>query len=253
MDELRVYDHIFRPDFRDIPRHADYTGIIVEPREHEHLDIVLRNFAYMMPNWSLTIFHSQDNEEFVKSILGSNHQVNMVKFTEGNITIDDYNELLMSPSLYNATLAKKIIVFQCDSFIRKKTLDPKFLSYDWVGAPCGSAMNVNGNVIQPYNGGLSLRSKESMLSIIKDNGGLKQQLAGMGGVMGNEDIFFSIGASLSGCKIAPIDDAISFSVESIYHHDSFGWHKAYKFIQPSLWSALKSINLSNEDQIITPG
>lgn len=243
MDELRVYDHIFKPDFRDVPRHADFTGIIVEPREHEHLDIVLRNFAYMMPDWSMTIFHSQENEEFIKSILGSNHQINMVKFTEGNITINDYNELLMSSSFYDATLAKKMIIFQCDSFIRKKTLDSHLLSYDWVGAPCGSPMNVNGKTIQPYNGGLSLRSKESMLSIIHEHDRLKHQLASMGGVMGNEDIFFSVGASLSGCKVAPINEAIAFSVESIYHHDAFGWHKAYKFIQPSLWSSLKSINL----------
>lgn len=245
MEELRIYDPIFKPDFRNVPKNSDYGGVIVEPRKEPHLDIVLRNFAFMMPSWSITIFHSEENESYIRSILGSNHQVNMIKVSESNMTIDDYNQLLMSESFYDQIGARKIIIFQCDSFIRRKMDMGEFMQYHYIGAPCGSPIRIANKMIQPYNGGLSFRCRDAMVDIIRRHQDLKDELHRMGGVMGNEDIFFSIGTSITpGYRMAPLDVAISFSVESIYHYNSFGWHKAYQYLPSHLWNACKSINLA---------
>lgn len=249
MDELRVYEDIFNIGFRHLPKNREYAGVIVEPREHEHLSLVLRNFAYMLPDWSLYIFHSRENEGFIRGILGNNHNVNLVRYSDGNISTKQYNNLLVSKYFYDNIRCNKMLVFQTDSFIRRKGIE-EFLRYDYIGAPwtedtvpihigkdkidtnLGSLLTSN---IRIGNGGFSLRDKSVMLDVID-----RLYYTDI-----NEDVYFSMGTTLLGGKLPSVEIASSFSVECIYHPDPIGWHKAYYFYNGHLWRSLKSINITS--------
>ena len=49
-----------------------YTAVIVEPRIHPSLFIVLNNFNNNLDNkWSLLIFHGLNNKEYIKNIFNT--------------------------------------------------------------------------------------------------------------------------------------------------------------------------------------
>lgn len=249
MEELKGYEDIFDVDFSTVPRDSKYVGVIVEPRCHEMLSLVLKNFSYMMQGWSITIYHSDNNKEFIEKILGENHGVRLIRFCEDNITISEYNKLLMSKEFYQTVGGEKMLIFQCDSFIRRRNIE-EFLQYDYIGAPwapnsfCEGYLKLSVRVdkdVQVHdvivgNGGLSLRTPSVMLEIldIVEIEDWKDKV--------NEDIFFAIGTyCLDHCKRCPPKIASTFSVETVYHHNPFGWHKAYNFWKGPQWEILKTI------------
>jgi hypothetical protein len=249
MEELNKYIDVFNVDFSTIPLDSRYKGVIVEPREHPMLELVLKNFVFMMKGWSLVVYHSKENEQYLLSILGENHNVKTVCFTDSNIHIQDYNNLLMSKEFWSNVGGERVLVFQTDSFIRKRNID-KYLEYDYVGAPWAPNTIIDkgnlelsvsiGSVIENHtinvgNGGLSLRNPNVMLKIID-----MKELEPWRHM--NEDIFFSVGIYCMECNRCPMDIARSFSVETIFHHDPFGWHKAYNYWNGSHWDILKSIS-----------
>jgi hypothetical protein len=250
MEELLGYVDVFEVDFSTIPMESRYIGVIVEPRRHKMLELILRNFVYMMKGWSLLIYHSDDNREYVEKILGENHRARLVRMSEGNIDIDDYNRLLMSKEFYETVGGEKILVFQCDSFIRKRCID-RFMEYDYVGAPWAPNTISKDRYLEVEidrvgvrekhkivvgNGGISLRTPSVMMRILSLPylEGWKKKV--------NEDIFFAIGMEcVTDCKRCPMEVSMTFSVETIFYHDPFAWHKAYAYWSGPQWEILKSI------------
>lgn len=245
MEEIEVYNDIFDVRFDNIPISSHLEGVIVEPRIHQHLSLVLRNFRYMLPEWSLTIYHSLSNKRYIEDILGVSHRVQMICFTDDNISIEEYSKLLMSKSFWNSLRGDKILVFQTDSFIRKRCISP-YLGYDYIGAPWEKGFSSiyidrgNGPVIHDIevgNGGLSLRTRKVMIDIIDLPYMERYRYL-------PEDIFFSIGMlCMDGVRRCPVEVARSFSVERIYHPNPFAWHKAYAYWSVREWENLKHIDI----------
>jgi hypothetical protein len=233
MDEI-VDD--YDVDFSRVPRYSVKGGVIVESRKHPHLGLVLRNFVYMLPDWSLTIFHVEDNREFIEEILGPNHTVRLIQLKTPTIDIDYYNKLLLSEWFYRRLDTETFLVFQCDSFLRSGDIEP-YLAYDYVGA-LWPGVGVGDKVVKVGNGGLSLRKRSVCLAIL----GLEEMI---GHEDLPEDVFFALGLEyLPGANKCPEHIAASFSVESIYHPDPLGWHQAYKFFRGEEWDNLKRIRES---------
>jgi hypothetical protein len=47
-----------------------YTAVIVEPRCHPALELVLSNFNRNLDgNWKILIYHGNNNEQFIKDII----------------------------------------------------------------------------------------------------------------------------------------------------------------------------------------
>lgn len=243
MEEMEIYEEYFKVTFTDIPIRSHLEGVIVEPRCHKHLSLVLKNFRYMMPEWCMTIYHSKENEGFINEILGDNHTAKMICVSDGNMTIEDYSKLLLSKSFWQNMRGEKIMIFQCDSFIRKRCIAP-FLGYDYVGAPWTDDFLTIGierdgktifHKVIVGNGGLSLRTRSIMLRII--NLTCMDQYRQL-----PEDVFFSIGMLiLTDVRRCPPEIARSFSVETVYHNNPFGWHKAYAYWKDDRWNTIKTI------------
>lgn len=234
MEKVLKYESILnkKVDFSKIPdiNETKYSALIIEPRKHQYLSLVLKNFMFMLNYnnkklFSLIIYHSKHNETYIKKILGKKHKVKCICFTEKeSITIDEYNQLLYSIGFWNSIPTEKVLIFQTDTFIRKPNIED-FLKYDYIGAPWKYGLYIG-------NGGLSLRTVSFMKKCLINYGFLSFNFF-------NEDTFFSFFISFDNDILIPtIDIAKQFSVESVYYNDPMGWHKAYYHLSESDFNSI---------------
>jgi hypothetical protein len=217
---LEKYLSFFRNKFDSskIPIISDYAAVIVEPRKLPVLEFVIKNVVYFLPNWSLYIFHSSDNESFVKNITDNSANIHYINFTENNIGIKEYNKLLLSMAFWQTIQAENILIFQTDSYIRRKGIE-EFLDYDYIGAPWNNCKAIH----QSGNGGFSLRKKSVMISILRKNL--------MTRILDNEDIFYGKELVKMNAKLPTIEHAKIFSVESIYYDNPMAVHKFWHYLE----------------------
>lgn len=202
-----------------------YTAVIVEPREHAALEFVLTNFLENLPeNWDILVMHGTKNHKFVEHIIdeklaGYKSRIRLHDLQVENLTIQKYNELLVSREFHDAIPTEIFMVFQTDTMICKESgvqLN-EFVKYDYMGAPMPHLDGLVGN------GGLSLRKKSKMLEIIekcKYNG------------QDPEDYYYA-----NACKEVELskpnrETASRFSNEGEYSETSFGVHKPWGSMTP---------------------
>ena len=199
-----------------------YTAVIVEPREHKALAFVLNNFVEnLSDNWNFIIFHGNKNIDYILNILKSPllsknmYRIKLINLNINNLTIRDYNNLLVSKNFYSKIPTEVFLIFQTDTIICKqnKHLINKFIKYDYVGAPILN-MNLVGN------GGLSLRRKSKMLEIINTCKYKNEP----------EDVYFSRACDKTNINKPDLEESKEFSVETIYNRHSFGIHKAWNYL-----------------------
>jgi hypothetical protein len=202
-----------------------YTAVIVEPREHPALAFVLTNFLENLPeNWDILVMHGNKNRQFVEKLRDEqlakySSRIRLHDLQVDNLSIPEYNQLLVSTQFHDQIPTEIFLVFQTDTLICKDSgvqLD-EFVKYDYVGAPMPHIDGLVGN------GGLSLRKKSKMLEIIekcKYNG------------QDPEDYYYA-----NACKEVEFakpsrEIASKFSNEGEYSETSFGVHKPW-FSMPS--------------------
>jgi hypothetical protein len=203
-----------------IKKENTYTAIIIEPREHRALEFVLNNFLEnLSEQWNFIIFHGNKNINFINNLFNTTlvdykNKVKLINLKVDNLTITDYNNLLVSKDFYNYIPTEVFLIFQTDTLICNdyKDLINDFTNYDYSGAPWKE--NIVGN------GGLSLRRKSKMLKII-ENCQYKNE---------PEDVYFSKGCDNIIINKPGVKDAEKFSVEAIYSDVSFGVHKPWLFM-----------------------
>ena len=210
-----------------------YTAIIVEPRCHDALEFVLKNFYdNLSDEWKFIIFHGENNKEIILNICCkyfNPKRLLLVNLKVDNLTPQQYNKLFYTEELYDYISTDTFLVFQTDAIIctTYKELINDFLKYDYVGAPWSHFNHVG-------NGGLSLRKKSKMLEILK----IKKEnnkIFDTNGKYINEDVTFSLSHDTDNIHIykPTVEKAKEFAIESIYNNKSFGIHKAYNYMNIS--------------------
>ena len=214
-----------------------YTALIIEPRKHNALKLVLSNFNQNLnEDWKFLIYHGNSNKQLIEEITKNNkmdHRCKMISLNIDNLSIDGYNKLFYTEYFYSNIDTEYFLVFQTDTLISNKYKDNiyKFLDYDYVGAPWKLINKVG-------NGGLSLRKKSKMLEMLKKGGYIKNN-----GEVHYEDRFFTntcgndIGIKLN---IPTIEQAKNFSVETIFSNNSFGLHKPWNYLTTMEINLLKN-------------
>ena len=214
--------------------------VIIEPRKHEWLKGVLYNFAHIYggrDDTSLYIFHGNENKQFVLDILKGWDMVSMIHMNVSNLSIFDYNKYITSVNFWNNIKAEYALIFQTDTLLRKE-IEPVFFKYDYVGSPWYKYYTQKSKLIG--NGGLSLRNVKIMkyicslskyLDIITINDKVYYSENLMDEHPTNEDVYFS--ERLLDESIPSVEDAMKFSVESIFYEYPCGMHKTYKFVTTS--------------------
>jgi len=180
--------------FRDIPidfsyQESDRAAVIVDNRDLFFLPLVIKNFKYF---------------------LGKDWNVYLIR-PDFPVTKEVYSSMLKNTVFWEQFREEKILIFQYDC-ICCQPLDPRFLAYDYIGAPCGTDFIA-------LNGGLSLRSKSKMIEAI-DAHAASDEI---------EDYYFTNALVALGAHLPDVQTAIEFSVESHYSALPFGVHGTDKY------------------------
>ena len=208
--------------FDGLSRDSPNVMVIVEPRQHPHLEAVLKNMVSQLPQWSLHIFHGKDNEQFVHNILGDKHNVKLTNLNVANLTGRDYARLCASQWFLKRIEGNKFLKFEVDTLIRHNNIH-KFLSYDYIGAPWDKfnpAIKITGSAVG--NGGFSLRTCDKCLHLAQ-----KYPYRGE-----PEDVYFSKYMNEENFNIAPPQIALEFAVDQVMSENPLAIHKIYN--NPSL-------------------
>lgn len=190
--------------------------VIVETREIHNLYEIIqdKHMKFIPKTWGLTMFLSEKNKHLVPPEM-FDREVDIRILPSDKMTIHDYNTLLTTISFWESIPHDKILVFQTDSEILRTGIED-FIQWDYCGAEWS---------FPPYvgNGGFSLRSKSIMIEILKQKPYNPFE-------DGNEDIYFSHRIESVGGRLAPIEIAKVFSVESIFGFGSVAIHGIDKWI-----------------------
>jgi len=200
---------------------------LIEFRKHEWMRSVLWNMCNVYGNCDVCLYivHGKDNEEYIKDIVNDWRSVNLIKLDYNNIDIKTYNIILTSKELYNSFRTEYILIFQTDTYIRKK-IPEEFFQYKYVGAPWIGYPNdfpdnphiQLGNKMVG-NGGFSLRHVNRMKEIIDMYPKTQDKP--------NEDVYFS--NHLKDQEVPSVEVAKRFAVEWIYDDDPVGLHQIWRF------------------------
>jgi hypothetical protein len=147
------------------PKKADNAFCIVERRPHPNFWYILRNIAWAGPQMSVYIFCSNENIDFIRTLLGDKAEhYNIVEFFDGNCerekAIQDYNNFYTDYRNYERIDAKYIMTVQMDIFIRRK-LEMEMFMTDYYGNPWAWMQNA------PGGGGATVRRIEKMIEICR--------------------------------------------------------------------------------------
>ena len=197
-------------------------AVIVEPRKHRDLVYVLRNVSHFLgPEWSVVWFHGTDNAAWAREIQSTLPNLHLIALSCADLSpLEKYSELLTTEGFWNQIPhpIEHILIFQTDALLCRRGADA-FLGYDYIGA-------------EWYfggfgNGGLSLRSKTTMLRILA----LHRRPVGQA-----EDLWYM--QMLHADEMARLPDMETvrhFSVESVYYPfagSPLGMHKPYWYLKP---------------------
>jgi hypothetical protein len=203
--------------FQHIPEKSDKYCVIIEPRKHPLLKLVIKNFMFLLKDWGIILYHGSDNEEFARSELSEIPNIHYVNLGVSNLTIDDYNNLLYSSNFWKQLMefhCEYSLIFQTDTLLLNPDIN-RFLEYDYVGAPWDPEW-IPG--VHTGNGGLSLRKTKTMLCITsvceRD-------------YPYNEDLYFAMWCKKLRFKIPSKETASHFSVETFFYESPCGLHKPH--------------------------
>jgi hypothetical protein len=124
--------------------------------------------------------------------------------------------------------ADHVLLFQTDSIICSNTTQSvdDFLQFDFIGAPIGRSYGAG------YNGGLSLRNRNSMLTILnEDTWEPANSVPNADGFnVAYEDQWFAWKMHKDPRFTLPTADvALTFSVETVWGEKPLGFHQMYRF------------------------
>ena len=147
------------------PKKADNAFCIVERRPHPNFWYILRNIAWAAPQMSVYIFCSNENEDFIRTLLGDKAECyTIIPFFKGNPSreqgVQDYNNFYTDYRNYEMIDAKYIMTVQMDIFIRRK-LDMDMFMTDYYGNPWA------WNQEDPGGGGATVRRVAKMIEICR--------------------------------------------------------------------------------------
>jgi hypothetical protein len=201
-----------------IPKESNNAIIIVERKCHPNLEFVLHNAFYFAPNYSIHIFCSNANYEFVKHIC--NKQLNNIHIyiifpdianpEKGKI---EYNQLLQTRTFWETFNEENLLTIETDSYLLDFIPDSIY-QYDYVASKWGWHPEL------PGGGGLSFRKKSAMLALF-DNPDIKTYPA--------QDFFVAEGMKLMQFKYPTFEESKYFFSENTLDFECIGTHQWWTF------------------------
>lgn len=200
--------------------------VIVEPRSHKNLANVIKNISHFTKYYPIVWCNSEENKDFLGEEFNG---IQQIKISEGNMTIQQYNNLLTSFEFWDKFKQyDRVLIFQTDTCMMREGIE-EFLQYDLIGAPWidGWSKRIYPVNLICGNGGFTIRNPKLMAKICKNPNPLYNKVP--------EDYFFSAHV-YDLAKVMPnirvprsIEEASRFCSETIANENSMAIHAAYKF------------------------
>ncbi|CAE7944378.1 serA [Symbiodinium necroappetens] len=217
-----------------LPRHAERVLVVVEMREHEDLEVVLRSSIRLLEprgTWALLLVCGERNKTFVEQIVKRWSFVHLHCLPISNFSREGYANFRRSQELLSwieGAGGKLALFLECDSLLLRSGVE-SYCSYDLVGAP----WSWEEDATCVGNGGLSIRRCEFLRAALAH-----MQATCAGEVASpwpsrNEDICFARAAADLAADVPSRKVAQEFSVETIYHPAPIGCHKPWQYLLPS--------------------
>ena len=227
-DELRAtYGPTLKAawDSATFPQHAESTVMLVERREHPNIEFVLHNVMYFASKnrpFSLTIVCCEENEQYIRNLLGkhettTNFIVPWKTNTHRDIARPEYNTLMKDPEFWAQVQADYILSVQTDCYLRKALPDILW-TLDYAAAPWAWKPWVVGG------SGLTFRRRQAVIEMCKK--GWHRDIA--------EDEFFAILCAATKRKVLPLEEAEHIFAESRFvSEDPVGVHQWWTYLYQS--------------------
>ena len=192
------------------------AAVITETRTKRNInDIIHDHLSYLPDDYELVIFCSEENKHLFK-------EFNCKKYIVRVHSLATYNVLMTSSYYWDKLIHyERVLIIQWESRILRKGIE-KFYKYDYVGAPW--KFQERGG-----NGGLSLRNPKVMKETI-----LKVPYSIS---LGYEDVYFC--NQMKG-KLAPRSICKTFSCETIFELNTFGFHAIQNYLSSDECEQIKN-------------
>lgn len=152
-------------------------AVIIDPRFDELMEAVILNFMHFMvpEGWIFMIISAEEHKQTIKqrfpqaifnSIDNNLLYYNTQNPSEPQLSIENYNNILMNPDFWNQIPCENITIFQKDCVIYRMFSEEWQIKYAFSGARCFNTQDsslINGII----NGGFSIRNKTAMLNCLK--------------------------------------------------------------------------------------
>jgi len=160
-------------DLRGQPFHGNMTlaGLLIEGRCSPTLELVINNFVRELPGMPLYFFHAKANEAYAhhitSNLIDDLHVLALPEPWYTTLDWSSYSSLLTNRGLWQGLTESgvdRVLLVAGDAWLCEGAIEklPKFMKYHWVGAPWWDG--------KCCNGGLSLRSPQSMVRILETSG-----------------------------------------------------------------------------------
>ena len=216
---LKIFENKLENYIPEINKNSNYYASLFDLRCLPELLPIVKNHLYFLNKnslgikWGLQIFHGNENEHYLKNLFKEFENIVYENLNIPNFTSrQTHTEILKSTEFWKKSMGNKILIFQNDSMLLKSGIED-FLKWDYIGAPWKKPKE--GCFVG--NGGLSLRTRDKMISIT-------EKYTGDFGMW--EDIYFS--KYLNGNGLADLESAKKFAMEDDYFHDPMGIHNPIK-------------------------
>ena len=216
-----------------LPIKSEFEAVFIEYKCIPHVEFIIRNAIHRLgKKWSYTIICGNENHEFMINLCKSiSTSIHVIKTNYEKMNETEYNRLLTSLYFWNLLHGTKILIYKKDSFIYKSNID-EFMNWDYISAPF--PLNQKNTPENIGNGGLSLRTRQSMIDVIHrkktnevvyDSSVLKYMIR-YGVHCPPEDLYFSkVLSELEIGRVADKKTSTFFSSNFLYNPDSFGGYK----------------------------
>ena len=139
------------------------VAVLVETRDCFFLPYVIKNFCHLLGDgWNFHLFVNEKVKNFLSTQL-PHFQYQWTPLPVLRMSKEQYSFLLRQKNFWKQIREEVVLVFQADCLLLKQI--PLWAEqYDMIGAVCGSV----GEGKHIYNGGFSIRSKNTMLEVALD-------------------------------------------------------------------------------------
>jgi len=223
------------PNFPKISENSKNKSVIVETRWNKQIEFTIKNTIQKLGDgWGHIIFCGNNNFNEIKNLKKEiSPNIEIINLENKKIDRNSYNNLLLSLEFWEKISCEKVLIYQSDTFIFKE-FDNSFLEWDYIGAPWGPSAH-SDSIKKDYNldfdvyfgnGGLSLRSVNAMIEIIKNYNSFSVKPSDID--QNYEDLFFSYFIrKINKYNIPNVEICKKFSFEHEFYDDTFGCHQPF--------------------------